>query len=107
MALEILTLNINNIVPGLSTRVIALPQGKYFVGPLAVLPGRLDVVVTGVALSPAGWTNNVLLTVSLDSAETDMINLPTTVVCSDEHVIGGDGGSVVEFDSSRSFDMGA
>lgn len=106
MALEIVNLIINDVAPGASTRIIPLQQGKYFVGPLNILPGRLDVVITAVALSHDPWTNTILLNISFDSAEAGSVNLSATIACSDDHVIGGDGIGGISFTSNSSFDVG-
>lgn len=100
MALGIMRSIINDIEPGDSNRIIPLPRGKYLVGPVSVLPGRLDVVVIQTSAMNDPWTNTVLLSIYFNSAEAIAVSLVATIVYSDEQP------SSASFTSDRSFDVG-
>lgn len=99
--LEVLSVSLNNVIPGVSSRKIAVPAGKHGVL-FQLLAGRLDVVLTGSTSDGIDGTTGVeVWSVVLDSAEASAVNIPANFVVVDDEFVPHS-----SYTSNRDFDSG-
>jgi hypothetical protein len=83
--MQVINLSIGNVVPGVSTRVIAVPQGLY-PAMFQIFPGALNVVLNQSNASDGDDLSVQLWTIQLTSGESGNVTVQAALLCDSEPV---------------------